>query len=303
MTMHKTQLNKNSPAFSRIVTGVWKWGNWGAKLSIDEIGNLISCSLDQGISSFDHADIYGDYLEEERFGQALSQSSIPRDQIEIISKCGIKLPTENRPSHSLHHYDTSKEHILLSVENSLRALRTDYLDLLLIHRPSPLMSLETIAGAFEKLKQEGKVRSFGVSNFTSAQFDALQEFTELSTNQIEASLVRLDPFLDGTILQGQKNKFHPMAWSPLGSGRLMKKPETEQEIRIYSEAEKLSDKYSCDLAQLYLAFLLKHPAGILPILGTSKQERIITASKAIEIKLTQEDWFRLWIASTGEAVP
>jgi len=303
MLVNKVRLGQNTVEFSRIVTGVWKWGVWGAQLDEKEIVQLIECSFDQGISSFDHADIYGDYLEEERFGNALKQSSIVRDSIQIITKCGIKLPVAQRPKNELHVYDTSKEHIIQSAENSLKALQTDYLGLLLIHRPSPLMSLEEIAEAFETLKKEGRVRAFGVSNFTTKQFETLNHFFPLCTNQIEASLVKLDAFNDGTLLQCQKNKIRPMAWSPLGSGSLMKEAESDQEQRIHACAKELCQKYECDKAQLYLAFLLKHPSGILPILGTSKTERIIAASRAIDINLSSEDWFSLWKASTGKDLP
>ncbi len=303
MLSKKIKLSKNSPEFSRIVTGVWKWGNWGAKLQIEEISKLIDCSVEQGISSFDHADIYGDYMEEERFGKALKQSTSSRDKIEIITKCGIKLPKPNRPANKIHCYDTSKKHILLSVENSLKALGTDYLDLLLIHRPSPLMSPEIIAEAFDELKSAGKLRAFGVSNFTPDQFETQNQFSELATNQIELSLAKLDPFLDGSILQCQKHGIRPMAWSPLGSGRLMKEAETEQEKRIAKMAKGLCEKYNCDKAQLFLAFLLNHPSGILPILGTSKKERIVAASKSAEIILENDDWFSLWLASAGKALP
>jgi len=303
MLLNNIQYSKSSPAFSRIVTGVWKWGNWGAKLDIKKITELIDTSIRVGITTFDHADIYGDYMEEERFGDAFKHSSFSRDKIQIVTKCGIKLTGPKRPSHGIHAYDTSKKHITRSVENSLKALRTDYIDLLLIHRPSPLMSPQEIAETFEDLKKSGKVRSFGVSNFTPIQFETLHSFFELCTNQIEASLAKLDPFLDGTILQCQKHGMRPMAWSPLGSGSLMKSPETEKEKRIAKLAEELCEKYSCEKSQLYLAFLLKHPAGIVPILGTSKPERIESASNAVLVDLVREDWFRLWIASTGEAVP
>ncbi len=303
MLNDKIKFSKTSPEFSRIVTGVWKWGTWGAKLDIGDITKLIESSVHCGVSSFDHADIYGDYLEEERFGRALKQSSVSRDKIEIISKCGIKLLTPNRPSHSMHSYNTTKKHILLSVDNSLRSLGIDYLDLLLIHRPSPLMSPEIIAEAFDTLKQAGKVRSFGVSNFTPEQFETQLHFTDLVTNQVEVSLAKLGAFRDGTILQSQKHGLRPMAWSPLGGGSLMRAAQTEQEQRIATVAEELCAKYECEKSQLYIAFLLNHPAGIVPILGTSKALRIVSATRAAEIILENDDWFRLWVASTGEDLP
>jgi len=303
MLLNNIQYSKNSPAFSRIVTGVWKWGNWGAKLETEQITELIDSSVEVGITTFDHADIYGDYMEEERFGKAFKKSRYTRDKIQLITKCGIKLTGPNRPKHSIHSYDTSKKHILLSVENSLAALGTDYIDLLLIHRPSPFMSPHEIAEAFEELIKSGKVRSVGVSNFTTDQFETLNGYVELVTNQIEASLAKLDPFLDGTVLQCQKYRVRPMAWSPLGSGTLMTTPETDKQKRIDRESKEICEKYNCKKAELLLAFLLNHPSGIVPVLGTSKPERIQTASTAAAIKLERDDWFKLWVASTGEKLP
>ena len=299
----RINLNKEGLELSRIVAGVWKWGKWGANLSIDREAELIQASYDYGITSFDHADIYGDYLEEIRFGKALKKTNITRDNIEIITKCGIKLISDNRPENIFHSYNTSINHVVLSAEKSLEYFDTDYIDLLLIHRPSPLMDIHAIAEAFTALEKDGKVRFFGVSNFSPAQFETLNALYPLVTNQIEASLLHLEPFKDNTLLQCQHMGIHPMAWSPLGSGKLLTAPETEQEKRIELVCKKLCEKYNCEKSQILLAFLLKHPSGIIPVLGTSKKQRLEASLEALKIELSHEEWFELWVASTGKAVP
>ena len=209
----------------------------------------------------------------------------------------------NRPENKIPSYDNSKAYILKSVERSLRNFKSDYIDLLLIHRPSPLMNPTTIVEAFTQLKKEGKVNHFGVSNFTPSQFDLLNNYIPLCTNQVEASLVKLDFFLDGTFDQAIKYNAKPMIWSPLGSGRLFSEPNDPTVIRIKKVTEKLMDKYACGYTQIYLAFLMHHPAQLIPVLGTSKIERVQEAVKSLEIALTDEEWFELWSASMGKALP
>ena len=298
-------LKEGGPIFSRLVWGVMTWGVWGRNYSPQEMLSLISYGVEQDITTYDHADIYGHYTTENTFGQALSLQPALRQKIQLISKCGIKLVTPNRAHHKIKSYDTSIEHIKWSVEQSLRNLRTDYLDLLLIHRPSPLMNPDHIAYAFSQLKKEGKVLHFGVSNFTPSQFSMLNSRFPLVTNQIEAHLLHRSPFLDGTLDQLIEKKMRPMAWSPLSSQKLFVDEPSEQVQSIRDAATEIMEKrnsvYSLD--QIYLAWILMHPSGILPVLGTTRKERMDAAIHALKIELTQEEWFALWSAAEGQEVP
>ncbi len=301
--MMQIQLKKEGPKFSRIVAGVWKWGKWGWNLNDQQTLTLVKQCLEQNVTTFDHADIYGDYTTEANFGKIFKLQPALRDKVQLVTKCGIKLVSENRPQHKIKSYDTSKAHILESVDKSLKNLNTDYLDLLLIHRPSPLMNPSEIAEAFTALRATGKVLHFGVSNFSPAQYRMLSSRTELVTNQIEASILQLSPFLDGTLDQCVEKRMSPMAWSPLGSGKVFSTEPVEQVLRIRKVANELGEKYNAGLDQILLAFLLKHPARILPVLGTARAERIAAAVQALNIELTQEEWFELWQASQGKNIP
>ncbi|MEL6944216.1 MAG: aldo/keto reductase [Bacteroidota bacterium] len=288
---------------SKIVAGVMSWGEWGYNLNPPQVRMLIEQCLELDVTSFDHADIYGDYTTEYLFGMATGGSSSLRQKMQLVSKCGIKLVTPNRPKHRVKSYDTSKAHILQSAEQSLRNLKTDYLDLLLIHRPSPLMNPEEIAAAFQELLDAGKVLHVGVSNFTPKQFATLNNLIPLSCNQVELSLIKLLPFLDGTLEQLMTNGSVPMAYSPMAKGIFFTNSPNEVVQRIRFVAGRLEQKYQTTLDKIVLAFLLKHPSGILPVLGTVRIERIKAALAAIELELTDEEWFMLWEASMGEEVP
>jgi predicted oxidoreductase len=253
--------------------------------------------LDEGITTFDHADIYGDHSCEELFGKVLKNNSSLRAKMQLVTKCGIKFPSAKRPNTWIKHYDTSEDHIVWSVENSLKMLGTDQLDLLLIHRPDPLLNPREVSEAFVKLKAQGKVLHFGVSNFTPSQFEMLQQFLPfpLVTNQIEISLSRIDPLFNGDLDVLMKHEASAMAWSPLGGGKLH-----FEDRDWFSKASKYNATYS----QLALAWLLKHPSNIFPLLGTTKPERIIEAAKSTDIELDKQDWFEMlkW-AMGGKEVP
>jgi len=223
------RLGENGPSFSRLVHGLWRLAGWGKDTR--QVRALIDCCLERGITTFDHADIYGDYTCEQLFGEALAEAAIDRASIQFVTKCGIKLISRRRPNHRTKSYDTSAAHITASVENSLRSLRTDYIDLLLIHRPDPLMDPAEVNEAFVALKEAGKVRHFGVSNFLPSQFDLLAARLDvpLVTNQIEYSVMCLEAHADGTVDQCQRLDVRPMAWSPLGGGRLFHE-ESEQRL-------------------------------------------------------------------------
>lgn len=285
--------------FSKIIAGTMTWGVWGKNLDKKQMVELMNSCLVSGITTFDHADIYGGYTTEAAFGNAFGESQIKREEIQLISKCGIQLPTEKR-SAKIHHYDYSKSHIIWSAEQSLKNLKTDYLDLLLLHRPSPLMRVDEIAEAIEKLKTEGKILDFGVSNFTPGQTDLIQTKTKINYNQIEFSITHFEAMLDGSLDHMQLHGIKPMCWSPLGS--VFKKSD-EKSIRIKRLAVQLSLKYNVEIDVLFLAWILKHPSGILPVFGTADTIRIANLMKAATIEMELEDWFSFWTASAGNPIP
>jgi predicted oxidoreductase len=299
--MIKTQLSEDLH-LSRIVHGHWRLADW--KLSSQELLELTEQCIELGVTSFDHADIYGNYTCESIFGEALSLKPSLRNDIQIISKCGIKLSTDKYPERKLKTYDYSYKHIVSSVENSLRNLKTDYLDLLLLHRPSPFFAPEEVAKAFSDLKRSGKVLHFGVSNFSSEQSEMLNSYTEekLVTNQVEISPACLENFGNGNVDYLLKERIKPMAWSPVAGGRLLN-PKTEQEKQIFNTLSDIANELDLKkIDQVIYAWLLKHPVGMLPIVGTSKIERIRSAVEALNIDMSHEQWFRIY-ASTGIKMP
>lgn len=286
--MEKRRLHLQGPALSPIVAGAWRWNGV-------DISKLIETCLHVGITSFDHADIYGDYENEKIFGEALKKTDPGRQNVQLVTKCGIKLLSAKHPQTYVKHYDTSRQHIFASVENSLRNLRTDYLDLLLLHRPDPLMNCDEVAEAFGLLKQNGKVLHFGVSNFTGSQFEMLQSYLPfpLVTNQLEISLSKPDSLYDGTVDVLTKYRCAPMAWSPLRGGKLL-----SSHAGLWSQKE----KYNATETQLSLAWLMTHPSGIFPVIGTTQPDRIIEGAKAVDLKLNRQDWFEMLKAAAGKDV-
>lgn len=288
--------------FSRIALGFWRAAQW--QMSRKEILALIEGALESGITTFDHADIYGSYTCEGLFGEALAENPKLRSQLQLVTKCGIKLISEKFPQHSIKHYDTSTEHILASAERSLKHLRTDYLDLLLIHRPDPFMNADDVAAAFSTLRAAGKVRHFGVSNFTPSQFELLASRLDfpLITNQVEFSVMRLDPLHNGVFDQCQKLRISPMAWSPLGGGRLFSGTD-ETARRVCEALSNVGRMLGADIGQTALAWILAHPARIQPVIGTGKLERVRQAAAADSLQMTREQWFMIWCAAAGRDVP
>lgn len=289
--------------YSRIIHGLWRLADW--KQSKEETLDLIQHNLNQGITTFDHADIYGSYTCEELFGEALSLKPSLREQMEIVTKCGIVLPSNSRPEHKTHHYNTSEKHILTSVENSLRNLKTDYIDTLLIHRPDPFMDGEAVASAFTKLKEQGKVRHFGVSNFKDHQWNMLQSFLPfpLVTNQLELSAYNLENFEDGTLNLCQEKRVAPMAWSPLAGGKVFTSDD-DKAVRLRDTLTKVKEEIGAEgIDQVLYAWLLTHPAKIMPIVGSGKKERIDGAIDALNMRLNHDQWFEILQSSMGHDVP
>lgn len=282
------------------IVGCMRWGVWGENFTTSQYEQIINQCLEIDLDIFDHADIYGHYTTEADFGHALKGNTSLRSQIKIITKCGINMLTPNRPHHTIKSYDTSAAHIIKSVEQSLQNFHTDYIDTLLIHRPDILIDVEEVAATMTALKNAGKIKSFGVSNFTTSQVALLHKYIPVEHHQVEISVTNLNAFDNGVLDQCQLEKIEAQSWSPMGNGIFTE--NTEQHSRILAEAASLSKAYECSVNQILLAFLYTHPSQIVPVIGTTKFERISEAKKAMEIELKREDFYKLWTASTGKEV-
>ncbi|MTD26069.1 aldo/keto reductase [Erwinia sorbitola] len=295
----RVQIAPQGPLFSPLVMGYWRLMEWG--MTSQQLVEFIEQHLESGISTVDHADIYGGYQCEAEFGKALRLQPSLRQRLELVTKCGIATTAD--PQHALGHYITDAAHIIHSAENSLRYFNTDYLDLLLIHRPDPLMDADEVAGAFQHLHQSGKVKYFGVSNFTPAQYSLLQSrlpFT-LVTNQVEISPVHQPLLLDGTLDQCQQMRVRPMAWSCLGGGSMFTSPEYQP---LRDELALIQQETAADnIEQLIYAWIMQLPSKPLPIIGSGKIERVRLAAKAAHISLSRQQWFRIRKAALGYDVP
>ncbi|EOU9608697.1 aldo/keto reductase family oxidoreductase [Cronobacter dublinensis] len=287
------------PTFSRLVMGYWRLMEWN--YAARDLVGFIEQHLELGITTVDHADIYGDYQCEAAFGEALRLAPHLREKMEIVTKCGIA--TTAKPENAIGHYITDRAHIIHSAENSLRLLNTDVLDLLLIHRPDPLMDADEIAEAFLALHKSGKVRHFGVSNFTPAQFSLLQSrlpFT-LATNQVEISPVHQPLLLDGTLDLLQQLRIRPMAWSCLGGGRLF---SDERYAPLRAELQQVAEETGAETPeQVVYAWVMRLPSRPLPIIGSGKIERVKSAVGALSLELSRQQWFRIRKAALGYDVP
>jgi predicted oxidoreductase len=284
---------------SPIVAGTWRLNEW--KLDTPGLVRWIEQVIELGITSFDHADVYGGYTVEAAFGEALAASPGVRHRMQLVTKCGIKLVTPARPSHAVKHYDTSHAHIMASVENSLRALRTDHIDLLLIHRPDALMHADEVAQTFTQLRADGKVLHFGVSNHTPSQFALLHRRVPLVTNQIEFSALNLSALADGTLDQAQDLGTPPMIWSPLAGGRLLA-AQDEQARHVRGVLEELGRQRGVSIATMAYAWLRRHPSKPIPITGSGRIDALRDAVAALDFQLTAEDWYRVWQASMNREV-
>lgn len=299
MSVSRVVLHDQGPTFSRLIMGYWRLMEW--QLSPAALLDLMKYHLDLGVTTLDHADIYGGYQCEEAFGKALRLEPSLRERMELVSKCGIALTA--KPEHALNHYNTGKAHIIASAEDSLRKLGTDYLDLLLIHRPDPLMDADEVADAFITLRQAGKIKHAGVSNFTPRQFELLQSRLPfpLVTNQLEISPLNQSTTLDGTLDQCQQLRIKPMAWSCLGGGRLF---NGQEYAPLRAELEQIRHEVGAQhIEQLVYAWVMMLPSQPLPLIGSGKRERIAAAVAAESIVLNRQQWFRIRKAALGYDVP
>lgn len=287
---------------SRIVLGIWRLLDWN--MTDQQLLTYIKQSMEAGVTTFDHADIYGDYECEAGFGKALQLEPSLRSQMQLITKCGIKLKSSKFPDRSVKYYDYSKEYIIQQAEQSLQNLNTDYIDVLLLHRPSPFFNPNEVAAAFDELKTSGKVNHLGVSNFTPVQFESLQSYIKepLVTNQIEISPGQLEHFENGNLDYLIEKRVSPMAWSPLGGGSLLN-PQDEKSLRIHDAIARVAARIEeTNLSKVIYAWTLMHPSHIIPVIGTGKIERLKAAVSASDIRLNLEQWFDIYTASLGSDV-
>lgn len=288
--------------FSRVIQGYWRLAQW--RLTPQQRLKFIEQHLELGISTVDHADIYGDYQCEALFGEALALAPQLRAQLQIVSKCGIRLVSNHYPDTAINHYRQTAQHIALSVDNSLTRLQTDHLDVLLIHRPSVLMDADEVAECFLALRQAGKVRHFGVSNFTPAQFSLLQSRLPfaLVTNQIELNPLNTQVLDDDVVTFMQHHRIRPMWWSPLAGGRILQSNDQLQPLQrvLQQVAEQIG---AGNIEQVLYAWLLKLPVQGMPIVGSGQIARVADAAAALQLTLDEQQWFAIWSAAKGHGVP
>ena len=286
-------------ALSPIVAGLWRLTEWN--LDVPARVRWIEQALELGITSFDHADIYGDYRAEALFGEALKAKPALRQRMQLVSKCGIRLRSAQRP-YRVNHYDTSAAYVRTQVEQSLRNLHTEQLDLLLIHRPDYLMDAAALAQTFAALTREGKVAHWGVSNHSISQFALLHQQHPLTTHQIELSVLMMDALDEGTLDQAQALGLRPMIWSPLGGGRLFNGDDA-QTLRVREAMTSIAARLGISLATLAYAWILRHPSRPHPITGSGRIDGLREAVAALAVTLDAEDWYAIWTASKGHPVP
>ncbi len=293
----------NGPEFSELVQGYWRAVDWG--MTAQERLSFLKQHIELGITTVDHADIYGNYECEALFGEALALDKSVREQIQIVTKCDINLCGDKTPERKINHYDTSAAHIYQSVNNSLERLNVDEIDVLLIHRPDVLMDADEVEEAFSELHKVGKVKHFGVSNFTPRQFELLQSRLSkpLVTNQVEINPLNFEVAHDGTLDQMQTLRVRPMAWSCLGGGSIFT-GDTEQAVRVRNELEMIREEVGANsIDEVIYAWVRRLPSKPMPIIGSGKIERVHSAVNALNIELTREQWYRVWVASKGHGVP
>jgi predicted oxidoreductase len=285
--------------YSQIVYGMWRISD-DADTSPGHIRNKIQACLDQGITTMDQADIYGGYAAEELLGAALAGTDL-RNQIEIVTKCDIVAPMGRYADARVKYYDTSGEHLRASVDHSLRLMGIEYIDTLLIHRPDPFMDHRDTGAALDLLVDSGKVRSIGASNFRPHDLSLLQSAMEqpLVTDQIELSVLCLQAFTNGDLACLQEHDIPTMAWSPLGGGRLF---EAENQP-LHDKLSEVGSRSDQDAAATAIAWLLAHPANILPVMGTNNIERIQRLDAALKIPMDRQTWFEIYTAAVGHGVP
>lgn len=295
--MEKIYLSDSGPKVSPAVYGFYRWS--GSYVNEDKMEKIMNLCLELDINTFDHGDTYGDYTCEEIFGSVFKRSGIKRESIVLFTKCGINIPHAARPDYRVKHYDTSREHITNSLENSLRNLRTDYIDVFLLNQLDPLSNLEETALTLEKLKDSGKIKNVGVVNFSVFQHQLLSSYLRIPivTNHIELNLLNTSAFDNGQVDYIKQKYMRPLATSPLAEGKIANSNE-KIPLRIRGKLEEFAGKYNSHFESVAIAWLVK--LGALPLIGTTDEQRIRNIAEAFKINLDRQDWYELYSVSRGE---
>jgi predicted oxidoreductase len=297
MKMEKIYLSDSGPKVSPAIYGFYRWN--GSYVNETKMESILNLCLELGINTFDHGDTYGGYTCEELFGSVFKRSGIKRENIVLFTKCGINIPHPARPEYRVTHYDTSKEHIINSVENSLRNFRTDYIDVFLLDQLDPLSNLEETAIALEKLKEAGKIKNVGVVNFSVFQHQLLSSYLRIPivTNHIELNLLNTSAFDNGQVDYIKQKYMRPLATSPLAEGRIANSNERIP-LRLRAKLEEFASKYNSHFESIAISWLVK--LGALPLIGTTDEQRIKNIAAAFTINLDRQDWYELYAVSRGE---
>lgn len=294
--MKKIYLSDAGPKVSPAIYGFYRWQEVDNKAKAME--HTINLCLELGINTFDHADIYGGYACEELFGNIIANSSIKREDLVLFTKCGVVEPHASRPDVRIRYNDTSKEHILKSVDNSLKKLRTDYIDIFLLNNLDPISNLEETALTLQRLKESGKVKNIGVVNFSVFQHQLLASYlkTPVVSNHVELNLLNTAALDNGRVDYSKQRYMRPLASSPLAAGQIAT-GQSEQAIRVRARLKEIGARYNADQESIAVAWLVK--LGALPLVGTTSEQRIRNIANAFSIELDHQDWYELYNASRG----
>jgi predicted oxidoreductase len=294
--MERIYLSDSGPKVSPAIYGFYRWNT--DEINLHKMESIVDLCLELGINTFDHADIYGGYQCEEMFGDIIKSKRIKREEIVLFTKCGVNLPDPSYPDIRVKYYDTSKEHILRTLESSLRKLRTDYIDIFLLNQLDRLSNLEETALTLQKLKDSGKVKNIGVVNFSVFQHQLLSSYlrTPIVTNHIELNLLNTSALENGQVDYIKQRYMRPLATAPLAEGRIAHGTD-EAAVRVRKKLEELAPKYDADIESIAVAWLVK--LGALPLIGTTNEQRIKNVAKAFLINLERQDWYDLYAASRG----
>jgi predicted oxidoreductase len=296
--MEKIYLSDSGPKVSPAVYGFWRWEDTSAA-GASTMERIVNLCLELGINTFDHADVYGGYQCEELFGNVMKQKSFKREDIVLFSKCGVIMPDASRPDVRVKYCDTSAAHILQSVDNSLRKLRTDYIDIFLLDQLDPFSNLEETALALERLRGSGKIRNIGVANFSVFQHQLLASYLRVPivTSHLELNLLNTTALDNGQIDYIKQRYMRPLAAAPLAGGRIENGTD-KLAVRVHYKLAEIGKKYDANIESLAVAWLVK--IGALPLIGTTNEQRIRNIVNSFTIELDRQDWYELYAASRGE---
>ncbi len=296
--MEKIYVSDSGPKVSPAIYGFWRWEDNPAGTDLKSMEHIVNYCLESGINTFDHSDVYGGYQCEELFGQVLKQKTFKREDIVLFTKCGVNLPHPGRPDIRIKHFDTSAAHITKSIDNSLKNLRTDYIDIFLLDHLDPLADLEETALTLERLRSAGKIRNIGVSNFSVFQHQLLAAYLKVPivTNHIELNILNTAALDNGQLDYIKQRYMRPLAAAPLAGGRIENGTD-ELAVRVHNKLEELGKKYEANIESVAVAWLVK--LGALPLIGTLSEQRIRNIVKAFDIDLDRQDWYELYAVSKG----